>query len=149
MSNATLERYDSAVAEEVRAMRARRKVTSKAIAERLGITEMALSRRMNGATPFAIGEQAIDECDVLIVQKAGGLRTGRDNELGLLATIIEHSRKCVYEVDDETDRASRGCRAGGDRRGRFGAGRRCDRPRDDRAGTGGEDRSRLGDASCR
>jgi transcriptional regulator with XRE-family HTH domain len=44
------------VAEEVRAMKARRKVTSKAIAERLGITEMALSRRMNGPTPFSIGE---------------------------------------------------------------------------------------------
>jgi len=48
--------YDQAVAAEVRAMKGRRNVTSKAIAERIGLTEMALSRRMNGTTPFSIGE---------------------------------------------------------------------------------------------
>ena len=47
---------DGAVSEEVRAMIARRRVSQKALAEEVGMTPMALSRRLSGAVSISAGE---------------------------------------------------------------------------------------------
>jgi transcriptional regulator with XRE-family HTH domain len=49
MSNPT---YASRVADSVRAEMARRKITQTELAESLGMTQPAISRRMSGAVPF-------------------------------------------------------------------------------------------------
>jgi transcriptional regulator with XRE-family HTH domain len=48
--------YDQAVATEVRGEAARRQVTQLVIARALGLSQVAVSRRMNGHTPFEVGE---------------------------------------------------------------------------------------------
>lgn len=47
---------DGAVAEEVRVMVARRRISQKSLAEAVGMTPMALSRRLSGAVPISAGE---------------------------------------------------------------------------------------------
>ena len=47
---------DGAVAEEVRVMIARKRLKQKAVAERAGMTAMALSRRLSGAVPITAAE---------------------------------------------------------------------------------------------
>ena len=47
---------DQAVAEEVRAMVARRRISQKRLAESLDMTPMALSRRLSGAVSISAGE---------------------------------------------------------------------------------------------
>ena len=49
MSNPT---YTTRVASSVRAEMARRKITQTELAESLGMTQPAISRRMSGAVPF-------------------------------------------------------------------------------------------------
>jgi transcriptional regulator with XRE-family HTH domain len=49
MSNPT---YAMRVADSVRAEMARRKITQTELAESLGMTQPAISRRMSGAVPF-------------------------------------------------------------------------------------------------
>lgn len=49
MSNPT---YTTRVADSVRAELARRKITQTELAEALGMTQPAVSRRMSGAVPF-------------------------------------------------------------------------------------------------
>ena len=44
------------MATEIRGQAARRQVKQRAIASALGLSEMAVSRRMNGHTPFEVGE---------------------------------------------------------------------------------------------
>lgn len=44
------------VAAAVRAEMARRRVTQQTVADRLGITQMSVSRRLRGLTPFTAGE---------------------------------------------------------------------------------------------
>lgn len=56
MSIATVDRINQDVSAEVRAMMARKRITGKSLAARLGMTEMALSRRINGSVDFSVGE---------------------------------------------------------------------------------------------
>ena len=56
MSTASIEAYDLDVAAEVRAMAARRMLTSKQIAAYLEHDEMWTSRRMRGKIPWTPGE---------------------------------------------------------------------------------------------
>lgn len=57
MTIATLDTYDSVVAAEVRATVARHgRVKQKQIADAFGQDENWVSRRMNGKTPWSIGE---------------------------------------------------------------------------------------------
>lgn len=46
------------VAANVRAERARRKVTQRDLADRLGVTQQAISLKLSGARPFTAGEIA-------------------------------------------------------------------------------------------
>ncbi|MEU9022359.1 helix-turn-helix transcriptional regulator [Actinomadura sp. NPDC048394] len=46
------------VAEEVRALLARRRLSARAAAQQLGWTPMYLSRRMNGSAPFNVDDLA-------------------------------------------------------------------------------------------
>lgn len=47
---------DRAVAEELRALMARRRITVASVAKDLGWGQMYLSRRLNGQVPFSVGE---------------------------------------------------------------------------------------------
>lgn len=47
---------DGAIAEEVRVMIARRRISQKQLAHQVGLTEMALSRRLSGAVSISAGE---------------------------------------------------------------------------------------------
>jgi transcriptional regulator with XRE-family HTH domain len=56
MTIATMRDIDVALAEEVRVMIARRQIKQRAIAEAIGITPMALSRRLSGDVPISAAE---------------------------------------------------------------------------------------------
>ncbi|MGU3409162.1 helix-turn-helix domain-containing protein [Microbacterium sp. M1A1_1b] len=47
---------NATVAGEVRGVAAKRQMTSAALADRLGLSRMAMSRRMSGDTPFTAAE---------------------------------------------------------------------------------------------
>lgn len=56
----TMPTQDSAqrVADNIRAEVARRRISQTVLAEKVGIRQQALSRRLNGSTPFRIDELA-------------------------------------------------------------------------------------------
>lgn len=47
---------DAAIAEELRALLARRRVSARSISDKLGWGQMYLSRRLSGRVPFSAGE---------------------------------------------------------------------------------------------
>ena len=51
--------YSKLVAEEVRALAARKRVSGADLAKALGISAMSMSRRMNGHLPFGVDELAV------------------------------------------------------------------------------------------
>ena len=51
-----MSRIEDQIAEEARALLARRRVTGRQITERLGWSSAYLSRRLNGHTPFGISD---------------------------------------------------------------------------------------------
>lgn len=63
--------------------------------------------KASGCGKFALSEEQIETADVVILQKTGGLRTGAENEIGLMETVERLRRKCVYEVDDDLEHVTK------------------------------------------
>jgi glycosyltransferase involved in cell wall biosynthesis len=60
--------------------------------------------KASGYGQFALSDEDIETADVVVLQKSGGLKTGAENESGLLETVERLGRrKFVYEVDDDLE----------------------------------------------
>ena len=88
---------DQAVAEEVRAMVARRRISQKRLAEALDMTPMALSRRLSGAVSISAGE-LMRMADVLHCRPAD-----------LLPHVDSNHEHFDYQSEDDDDYRFRCC----------------------------------------
>lgn len=79
------------IADEVRSMMARKRITGKSVAARLGITEMAFSRRARGEVEFSASE---------IVLVAQALDCPVDD---LLPQMDSNHQHFDYQFDHEAD----------------------------------------------
>lgn len=68
-----------------------------------GMPFREIERAAAGGAPFGLSDQDVKAADVVVVQKAGGLRTGADHEAALLDLVKAHGRKFIYEVDDDLE----------------------------------------------